>query len=130
MNILDENVREDQYELLRHWGIPVRQIGVDAGRKGMLDEEIIPLLHSLRDTTFFSRDMGFADRKLCHPQYCLVCLAVGTDEVAVFARLFCDIPNLTRSLNVWDRSFAFRTLVLPFGGATCQKKLIYGGSGF
>jgi len=35
MNILDENVREDQRGLLQSWGIPVQQIGVDVGRKGM-----------------------------------------------------------------------------------------------
>lgn len=66
MNILDENVREDQRGLLQRWGIPVHQLGVDVGRKGMKDEEIIPFLHTLRNTTFFTRDMGFYDSKLCH----------------------------------------------------------------
>jgi len=88
MNILDENVREDQRGLLQSWGIPVHQIGVDVGRKGMKDNEIIPLLHKLRDTTFFTRDLGFYNRNLCHAQYCLVCLAVEKDEVAVFVRRF------------------------------------------
>jgi hypothetical protein len=54
MNLLDENVREDQRSLLRTWGLPIQQIGSDVGRKGMKDEEIIPLLHTLRDVTFFS----------------------------------------------------------------------------
>ena len=62
MNILDENVREDQRSLLQAWGIPVQQIGSDIGRKGMQDEEIIPFMHELRDTTFFTRDLGLYDR--------------------------------------------------------------------
>lgn len=94
MNLLDENIREDQRALLQRWGIPVHQIGVDAGRKGLQDEEIIPWLHTLRETTFFTRDLGFNDRKLCHPQYYLVCLAVGKDEVAVFARRILRQPEV------------------------------------
>ncbi len=86
MNILDENVPADQRSQLLAWGISVNQIGVNVGRKGMKDDEIIPFLHTLRDTTFFTRDLGFDDRKFCHPKYCLACLAVSKDEVAVFAR--------------------------------------------
>lgn len=88
MNILDENIREDQHGLLRSWGVPVHQIGVDVGQKGMQDNEIISFLHQLRDTTFFTRDLGFYNRSLCHTRYCLVCLAVEKDEVAVFVRRF------------------------------------------
>ena len=94
MNVLDENIREDQRGLLYAWGIPVQQIGSDVGRKGMKDEEIIPLLHELRDVTLFTRDGGFADRKLCHPRYCLVYLAVRKDEVAVFVRRILRHPEL------------------------------------
>lgn len=86
MNLLDENVREDQRSLLHAWGLRVQQIGSDVGRKGMKDGEIIPLLHRLRDVTFFTRDLGFVDPKLCHPRYCLVCLDVRKDEVAIFTR--------------------------------------------
>lgn len=94
MNLLDENIREDQRGLLQRWGIPVHQIGVDVGRKGMQDEEIIPFLHTLRDATFFTRDLGFDNRELCHPTYCLVCLAVGKDEVAVFVRRILRHPKV------------------------------------
>jgi len=94
MNILDENVPEDQRSLLQTWGIPIRQIGFDVGRKGMKDEAITPFLHELRDTTFFTRDLGFYDRKLCHPRHCLVCLAAGKDEVAVFVRRVLRHPEL------------------------------------
>ncbi len=93
MNILDENVREDQRGLLQSWGIPVRQIGVEVGQKGIKDNEIITLLHKLRDTTFFTRDLGFYNRELCHARYCLVCLAVEKDEVAVFVRRFLHHPE-------------------------------------
>ncbi|MBC7264026.1 MAG: hypothetical protein H5T64_06660 [Chloroflexi bacterium] len=94
MNVLDENVLEDQRSLLQAWGISARQIGLDVGRKGMKDEEIIPFLHELRDVTFFTRDLGFYNRKLCHPRYCLVCLAVGKDEVAIFVRRILRHPEL------------------------------------
>ena len=86
MNILDENIPEDQRSQLLTWGISVHQIGSDVGRKGMKDEEIIPFLHTLRDTSFFTRDLGFYERKLSHPRYCLVCLAIEKDEVAIFVR--------------------------------------------
>ena len=44
MNILDENIPKPQRELLEGRRISVRQVGVNIGRKGLLDEEIIPLL--------------------------------------------------------------------------------------
>jgi hypothetical protein len=88
MNLLDENIPEDQRALLQYWGIPVHQIGVDVGRKGMADEEIIAFLHTLRGVSFFTRDLGFADRALCHSRYCLICLDVRRDEVAMFVRRF------------------------------------------
>lgn len=44
MNILDENILESQRQLLLRWKIPFGQIGYKIGRKGMSDEEIIPLL--------------------------------------------------------------------------------------
>jgi hypothetical protein len=53
MNILDENIPEDQRSQLLTWGISIHQVGFDVGRKGMKDEEIIPFLHTLRDTSFF-----------------------------------------------------------------------------
>ena len=82
MTILDENIPKPQRERLEGWRIAVRQIGVSVGRKGMLDEEIISLLQSLRHPTFFTRDDDFYDRRLCHSRYCLVYLAVEKSEVA------------------------------------------------
>lgn len=86
MNILDENIPKNPRELLKSWRVPVRQIGYDAGRRGMQDEEIIPFLRQFRRPTFFTRDEGFYDRRLCHAKYCLVYLAVEKYEAALFAR--------------------------------------------
>lgn len=86
MNILDENIVENQCKLLRSWRIPFRQIGSGVGRQGMKDQEIIPLLHELRSPTFFTRDEGFFNRKLCHSKYSIVFLAVRKNESAVFVR--------------------------------------------
>ena len=86
MNVLDENILKNQRQLLRGWRIRVRQIGHDIGRKGLQDEEIIRLLVRLRRSTFFTRDLGFYDRRLCHARYGVVCLAVDKYEAAVFVR--------------------------------------------
>jgi hypothetical protein len=93
MNILDENIPDSQRELLRGQRIRVRQIGHDIGYQGIKDEEIIPLLHQLRLVTFFTRDLGFYYHRLCHANYCLVCLAVGQYEVASFIRRFLKYPS-------------------------------------
>lgn len=74
MNILDENIPEGQRHLLRSWRVQAKQIGHDIGRQGMKDEEIIPFLHQLHHTTFFTRDAGFYYRQLSHANYCLVIL--------------------------------------------------------
>lgn len=85
MNVLDENILADQRVSLQKHGRVTHQIGFDLGRKGMKDEEIIPFLHSKRNTTFFTRDRDFDERKYCHPRYCLVYLAVNRKDVAEFA---------------------------------------------
>jgi hypothetical protein len=86
MNILDDNIMASQRQHLRSWRIPVRQIGVDLGHKGLQDAEILPLLQYLHRPTFFTRDHGFYRREICHQQYSLVCLEVAPEEVAIFAR--------------------------------------------
>jgi hypothetical protein len=106
MNILDENIPKPQRELLEGWRIKVRQIGVDVGRKGMLDEEIIPLLQTLRRPTFFTRDDDFHERGLCHAKYCLVYLAVEKTEIASFVRRFLRHPD-------------FKTQVRQMGKVLC-----------
>lgn len=86
MNILDENIIDNQRRQLKSWRVSVRQIGYEVGRKGMKDREIIPFLHQLSQPTFFTRDDGFYERKLCHTGYCLVYLDVRKEEVATFVR--------------------------------------------
>jgi len=86
MNILDENILSEQRQLLQSWRITVHQIGDSIGRKGMQDEEIIPLLHHLDSPTFFTRDGDFYRRHLCHSRYCLAYLDTGRYEVASFVR--------------------------------------------
>lgn len=88
MILLDENILDGQRLLLEAWRIPVRQVGVDQGRKGLQDEQIILLLRKLRKPTFFTRDSGFFRRGLCHRGYAVVVLSVGQYEVATFVRRF------------------------------------------
>ena len=99
MNILDENIPKPQRELLEGRRISVKQVGVNIGRKGLLDEEIIPLLQSLRRPTFFTRDSDFHKRDLCHRAYCLVYLAVEKSEVALFVRRFLRHPDFKTQAN-------------------------------
>lgn len=62
MNIFDENIIADQRKLLRAWKIHFRHIGSEIGYRGMDDlEEIIPLLHTLRQPTFFTGDDDFTN---------------------------------------------------------------------
>jgi hypothetical protein len=89
VNVLDENIIVTQSELLRSWKIHFRRLGDEVGRRGMKDrDEIIPLLHSLRRPTFFTRDRDFYKPELCHSRYCLVFLDVTFDEAAEFIRRF------------------------------------------
>ena len=86
MNILDENIPANQRQHLESWRVHVRQIGFSVGRRGMQDEELIPSLLEQRRPTFFTRDVDFYDRQLCHARYCLVYLDVDQNEVAAFVR--------------------------------------------
>ena len=99
MNILDENIPKPQRELLEGRRISVRQVGVNIGRKGLLDEEIIPLLQRLRRATFFTRDSDFYDRRLCHTKYCLVYMSVEKSEAALFVRRFLRHPDFRTQAN-------------------------------
>ena len=93
MNVLDENIPESRRQLLRSWRVRVRQIGNEIGRQGMKDEEIISLLHQIGPVTFFTRDLDFYHRHLCHANYCLVYLSVGQYEAASFIRRLLKTPT-------------------------------------
>jgi hypothetical protein len=88
VNILDENIIAEERLVLRSWRVPLRHVGHDIGRRGIQDEEIVPFLLQLPRPTFFTRDIDFYDRRLCHARYCLVYLAVKKQEVALFVRRF------------------------------------------
>ena len=94
MNLLDENVGDDQREILRVWGLRVRQIGHDIGRSGMHDQEIISLLHSHGRSTLFTLDRDFYNPRLCHPSYCVVYLDVRDSAAAEFIRRVLRHPDL------------------------------------
>jgi hypothetical protein len=53
------------------------------------------LLHRERRATFFTRDLGFYDRSLCHSRYCLVCLVVLKAEAALFVRRVLTHPEFS-----------------------------------
>ncbi len=82
MNILDENILESQRKSLQEWGIPFRQIGIEIGRKGMDDKEIIRLLIGLHQPTLFACERHFYKPGLCHPRYGLVFADVAQSEAA------------------------------------------------
>jgi len=105
MTILDENIPEDQRQLLRSWRIRVRQIGFEVGRPGMKDDEILPLLHRLERSTFFTRDLGFYSPRLRHPRYGLVCLAVSQYDAASFIRRFLCHPEFVTQSSRLGRVF-------------------------
>lgn len=86
MIVLDENIPDSQRERLMKQRFSLAQIGLDIGRSGMQDEEIIRLLHELRRPTFCTFDSDFYRRDLCHERYCLVFLDVDEDHAAEFVR--------------------------------------------
>jgi hypothetical protein len=89
MNILDENIVHSQRQQLEEWKVHFRQIGFAVGRSGMKDQEqVIPLLHSLRRPTLFTSDRDFYRFDLRHSSYCLVYLDVPADETAEYIRRF------------------------------------------
>lgn len=93
MNILDENIPDNQRQLLQSWGIRAFQVGNDLYYQGIKDEDIVPFLHKSHSVTFFTRDMDFYRRNLCHKNYCLVCLTVSQYETASFIRRFLRHPE-------------------------------------
>jgi hypothetical protein len=91
--ILDENILDGQRLILEASRLAARQIGVNLGRKGLKDEEIVVLLRQQRNPTFFTRDTGFYHPNLRHRSYCLVVTSVGQNEVATFIRRFLRHPD-------------------------------------
>jgi hypothetical protein len=89
VNILDENIDSVARKRLQWLKVPFRHIGSDIGHSGMKDlNDVIPLLHSLRRPTFFTRDEDFYSRTLVHGDYCLVHLDVPPAESAEYIYRF------------------------------------------
>lgn len=93
MNLLDENFPDDQRAVLREWGIPFRELGMDLGQLGVKDDNVIPLLHRQRRVTFFTQDEDFFLGELCHPAYCLVWVNVKAEDAALYVRRFLRHPR-------------------------------------
>ncbi|MCX6022736.1 MAG: hypothetical protein NTZ05_13615 [Chloroflexi bacterium] len=93
MNILDENIEKKQRLTLQGLGVHARQVGIDFGRLGLKDYEILPLLQRLSRPTFFTCDADFYKRDFCHQRYCLVFFDIDADEVASFVRRFLRHPD-------------------------------------
>ena len=122
MNILDENIIKSQRQRLRSWRIPVRQIGIDITRKGLQDEEILTFLHHRRQPTFFTRDLGFYRREVCHRRYGIACLAVPPEEVAVFVRRVLRHPALNTQAKAWGPSCVLPTEGWCYGDSMPKKR--------
>lgn len=72
----------------------MRHFGYEIGERGTDDEAIIPFLHQLRNTTWFTLDQGFYRPHLRHGNYCMVVLAIDEEEAASFVRRFLRQPEL------------------------------------
>ncbi|MBI2941553.1 MAG: hypothetical protein HYY04_14055 [Chloroflexi bacterium] len=94
MIILDENFPVEEREALRARGLRVEHVGYGAGRRGMTDQEVLPLLLTLRQPTLFTRDPDFYHWRLCHVRYCLVVLEVDRGALAAYVRRLLRHPSL------------------------------------
>ena len=93
MIVLVENIRDCHADLLRKDGIANRKIGADLTSKGTSDSDIIPLLHRLKQPTFFTHDADFWKPELSHANYCIVHLAVKPRDAAFYIRRFLRHPQ-------------------------------------
>lgn len=93
MTLLDENLPDAQRKRMGELGIPVRQVGFEWGRKGIPDDGILAVLRSERRVTFLTHDSDFYRRENCHPNYCVVQLAVPPKQMAGYARRFLKHPS-------------------------------------
>jgi len=91
--LVDENTRVDQRKILIARRLPVRQVGVDWGRKGMSDEEIVTALHASRRVTLLTRDSDFYYPGFRHPNYAVVVIAAPATAMAEYAIRFLRHPS-------------------------------------
>lgn len=94
MILLDHNIPKDQVRQLARWRIHVRQIGFQVGRPEWDDQqEILRFLHKAKQTTLFTRDLGFFRIRLCHRNYSLVVIEAPVIETAGLIRNFLRHPE-------------------------------------
>jgi hypothetical protein len=116
MLVLDENVSENEIWRLRKAGIALRVIGVDIAPKSISDENIVPLLLTLKKPTFFTRDRDFWNADLCHPKYALVFLDVPEieGEVARHIRLFLRDPRFKTAASRLGKVFQIQPSAIRY----------------
>ncbi len=85
MLVIDESISEIEVWRLREWRIAVRVIGEDLADKSISDENILSLLHRLKQPTLFTRDRDFWNAEFCHPRYALVYMDIPEHEGLVAA---------------------------------------------
>ena len=115
MNLLDENIPFEQRDLLEAWGIRCRVIGQDIAELSIADENIIALMHHLKQPTLFTRDEHFFNRRLCHAAYGLVWLDAVPEEAAFFIRRLSSILISKRGSPAWGWSPVCITMGLRSG---------------
>jgi len=120
--VLDENILDGQRLLLEASRVAVKQIGVDYGRKGMTDGEIIVLLRGHRNLTFFTRDADFYQPHLRHARYCLVVMNVGQNEAASFVRRFLRHTNFNTQLKRMGNVVLLSHVALSFWNPRSQSE--------
>ena len=92
MNLLDENIRQDQGDQLRRWGLKFRWLTREMAHTGTKDPEVIAILHRCHRATFFTHDADYFNRRLIHPAYGLVFLDVFDGQAAQYIRRFLRHP--------------------------------------
>jgi hypothetical protein len=120
--ILDENIDEFQKQFLHKRKYRFKQIGVDVGRKGMEDENIIPLLLKTKKCTFFTLDKGFYSRELCHKNYCIVFLSVSQFETSVFIRKFLNFKEFNNQTKRNGKVFLLEHKSIKFYNLNTMKE--------
>jgi hypothetical protein len=67
VNLLDENIPLEQRDILLARGIRCRVVGQQIAQLSIGDDNLLTLLHRLKQPTLFTRDKDFFARDLCHP---------------------------------------------------------------
>jgi hypothetical protein len=82
---MSQLVLDDQLDVqeilpaLKRWITAIRLQELRPGEH-ILDDRVPEILQSLNKATFLTIDHGFWDRRLCHPDYCILYFALRKDE--------------------------------------------------